>query len=138
MLDDTEKDNDAFKAAVDALEAIILAHFCAGIDITTPAYLEGIETAYIAIVNRLAGGEDDCENENTLTIIKERNIHATASETITYEVNKDKWQAALEDNDDDEEQALLQLQLQTDAKRVDVEAEIDECIQEHDCNVYIA
>lgn len=136
MLDDTEKDNEAFKAAIDALEAITLAHFCSGIDITSPAYLEGIETAYEAITNRLAGGDDDCEDENTLTIIKEREIHATATETVTYEVNKDEWQAALEDNDEDEEQALLQLQQESSAKRLDVEAEINECIQEHTCEVY--
>jgi hypothetical protein len=30
---------------MDALESIILAHACAGIDVTTPAYMEGIETA---------------------------------------------------------------------------------------------
>ncbi len=30
---------------MDALESMILAHAQAGIDITTPAYLEGIETA---------------------------------------------------------------------------------------------
>jgi len=30
---------------MDALESIILSHACAGIDVTTPAYLEGIETA---------------------------------------------------------------------------------------------
>ncbi len=34
-----------YNIMMDALESIILAHACAGIDITTPAYLEGIETA---------------------------------------------------------------------------------------------
>ncbi len=33
---------------MDALESMILAHAIAGIDITTPAYLEGIETACTA------------------------------------------------------------------------------------------
>ncbi|APE04098.1 hypothetical protein BM526_19205 (plasmid) [Alteromonas mediterranea] len=58
MLHDTDKDNEASKAAVGALEAIILAHFCAGIDITTPDYLEGIETAYLEIINRIADATD--------------------------------------------------------------------------------
>ncbi len=39
-------------AAVDALESLILAHACAGIDVTSPAYVEGIETAVDAIANR--------------------------------------------------------------------------------------
>ena len=36
---------DLYNAMIDALESMILAHAQAGIDITTPAYLEGIETA---------------------------------------------------------------------------------------------
>jgi hypothetical protein len=39
-------------AALDGLEALILAHACAGVDVTAPVYLEGIETAVDAIVNR--------------------------------------------------------------------------------------
>ncbi len=39
------KDRQKFNDMMDALESIILAHAMAGIDITTPAYLEGIETA---------------------------------------------------------------------------------------------
>lgn len=34
-----------YNKMMDALESIILAHSLAGIDITTPAYMEGIETA---------------------------------------------------------------------------------------------
>ena len=40
-----------YNAAIDALESIILAHACAGINIESPAYIEGIETAVQAIVN---------------------------------------------------------------------------------------
>lgn len=40
-----------YAAAIDGLESLILAHACAGIDITSPAYLEGIETAVEAIAN---------------------------------------------------------------------------------------
>jgi len=34
-----------FNHSVDGITSLILAHACAGIDITTPAYIEGIETA---------------------------------------------------------------------------------------------
>ena len=50
------KDGPEATAAIDALESLILAHACAGIDITSPAYLEGIETAVDAITNH--GGEE--------------------------------------------------------------------------------
>lgn len=34
-----------------ALESLLLAHACAGVDIESPAYLEGLETALEAIAN---------------------------------------------------------------------------------------
>ena len=40
-----------FNAAIDGLEALILAHACAGLDVQSPAYVEGIETAVEAIAN---------------------------------------------------------------------------------------
>jgi hypothetical protein len=43
------EDAHAWNAAVDVLESLVLAHACAGLDITTPAYLEGIESALDAI-----------------------------------------------------------------------------------------
>ena len=57
-----EKDDDSssldesqkialFNAGIDALESIILAHAVAGIDVTAPAYIEGIETAAQALGN---------------------------------------------------------------------------------------
>ena len=36
-------------AAIDGLESLILGHACAGIDVESPAYIEGIETAVDAI-----------------------------------------------------------------------------------------
>jgi CheY-specific phosphatase CheX len=40
-----------FNNMIDGLTSMILAHYCAGIDVTTPAYLEGIETAVNACGN---------------------------------------------------------------------------------------
>lgn len=42
-----------FHAAIDGIEALILAHACAGIDVTAPAYVEGIETAVEAAAHHL-------------------------------------------------------------------------------------
>jgi hypothetical protein len=40
-----------YNAAIDGIESMILAHACAGIDITTAAYKEGIETSVDACAN---------------------------------------------------------------------------------------
>ena len=37
---------------IDAIESLILAHAVAGVDVTTPAYIEGIETAIDKIINQ--------------------------------------------------------------------------------------
>jgi len=42
----------AFDDMMDALESILLAHACAGIDVTSPVYLEGLETAIDACANQ--------------------------------------------------------------------------------------
>ena len=39
------------RAAIDALESIILGHAVAGVGIESPAYIEGIETAVLALTN---------------------------------------------------------------------------------------
>ena len=44
---------DLYNSAMDALESMILAHAIAGIDITTPAYLEGIKTAVQGCANNI-------------------------------------------------------------------------------------
>lgn len=42
-----------YEASVNTLESFILAQACAGIDITTPAYIKSIETVVDAWVNNL-------------------------------------------------------------------------------------
>jgi len=44
--------NRQYNAAIEGFEAMILAHACVGVDVESPAYLEGIETAVDAIANR--------------------------------------------------------------------------------------
>jgi hypothetical protein len=43
-----------YNAAIDGLESLILAHACAGIDVASPGYVEGIETAVDAVANHFA------------------------------------------------------------------------------------
>jgi len=46
--------NRQFNAAIDGLESLILAHACAGVDVESPAYIEGVETAVEGIANHVA------------------------------------------------------------------------------------
>ena len=48
---DLEGDTGELYAVVDALESLILAHACSGIDIGSPAYVEGLRTSLEAIAN---------------------------------------------------------------------------------------
>jgi len=41
-----------YDRVVDGIESLILAHACAGIDVTAPPYIEGIQTAVEAAGNR--------------------------------------------------------------------------------------
>ena len=44
-----------YRAAVDGLLNVIVGHACAGINVESPAYLEGVEVALDAIVNQYDG-----------------------------------------------------------------------------------
>jgi hypothetical protein len=52
-LEDPDYVNDrrTFNAIIDGIQSLILAHSCAGIDVTSEQYQEGIETALDAIQN---------------------------------------------------------------------------------------
>jgi hypothetical protein len=43
--------NKQWGAAVDALESLVLAHACAGINVASPLYVDGLRTAIDAIQN---------------------------------------------------------------------------------------
>lgn len=52
-IDDEDASNfHLYNSMMDALESMILAHACAGIDVECPRYLEGIETAVSACAQR--------------------------------------------------------------------------------------
>lgn len=53
MKDQDTKENHSFNSGVDAIESMVLAHFCAGIDVSEPSYKEGIETAYQSLANNI-------------------------------------------------------------------------------------
>jgi hypothetical protein len=53
LKEEENDENELYNAACDGIEAMILAHAAAGIDIESPAYIEGIETAVEACGNNL-------------------------------------------------------------------------------------
>ncbi len=46
------EDDIRFRAAVDVLESLVLAQYCAGIDVTTDQYATALATSWDAILNR--------------------------------------------------------------------------------------
>ena len=48
-----QEERELYNSAMDGIEALILGHACAGIDVTTPAYLEGIESAVQGCANNI-------------------------------------------------------------------------------------
>ena len=50
--DPDDPDSWGYDAAMHAIEAIILAHAIAGIEVASPAYVEGVETAVATCANR--------------------------------------------------------------------------------------
>ena len=46
-------DQEELLAALDAVESVILGHACAGVDVESPAYQAGVQTALDAIANHL-------------------------------------------------------------------------------------
>jgi CheY-specific phosphatase CheX len=42
---DEQLSKEAFNNMLDAITSLILGHACAGVDVETPEYIEGIETA---------------------------------------------------------------------------------------------
>ena len=47
------EDDSEYEAAIDGIESLILAHACAGVDVSAPAYAQGIQTAVEAASDRL-------------------------------------------------------------------------------------
>lgn len=48
---DSDDDEDLLEGQMEALERLILAHACAGVDVEKDAYIEGIDSAFEAIAN---------------------------------------------------------------------------------------
>lgn len=48
-------DDSRWNTSIDAIESLILGHFCAGIDVFGPTYREGIQTALDAFENQIYG-----------------------------------------------------------------------------------
>ena len=49
----TSDERHEWDTAMDAIESLVLAHACAGVDVKAPAYQKGLETSLEAITNNL-------------------------------------------------------------------------------------
>jgi hypothetical protein len=53
LKDYEDEDAGDYNSAIDGIESLILAHACAGVDIVSKAYVEGLQSALDAIANNL-------------------------------------------------------------------------------------
>jgi len=62
MKDSSESSDDAFNIGVDCIEAMVLAHFCDGVDVSGGLYIKGVETVYESLCNNVVEGSGEfCE-----------------------------------------------------------------------------
>jgi len=66
-----EKGAVEFDAALDAVEALILAHAVAGMDVASPAYVEGIETAVEACGNHVESLQEEGLWQETARLVQQ-------------------------------------------------------------------
>ncbi len=125
---DCHSDNPEFKAAINALESMIIGHFCAGIDVCDSGYIEGITTAIEAVSQRY----DDMENqddvkfdESMIKLVKINRVNCIADQTVEYAVNRKDWSQALLRHEDPV-LALTELQRECKVTRGAYELEVDE------------
>jgi hypothetical protein len=84
-----EKDsseNSLYNAAIDGIESLILAHFCAGIEVDSPAYVEGIQTATDACGNNIEDGPDD-DSISLKELPQNIQLDQEGSESMTADVS---------------------------------------------------
>ena len=126
-------ENAFFNAAIDGIESMILAHFCAGVDVLERGYIKGIETAIESIANnvgeRVVEGVDNAEQEDVVTVEKSRQIQCAADENIQYEVKRCDWEDAM-GSFENEEEALFYLQTKLKATRVSCDVDVTEVDEE--------
>lgn len=78
----------------------------------------------------------EVNNENEkITITKERRVHAIVKETVEYEVSKSEWNEALEQCDDDVDDAFEELKSNGKAERFSCEIDMIDVIEEHESSI---
>jgi hypothetical protein len=127
MKDKDAPSNSLFNAAVDGLESLILAHFCAGIDVASTVYIEGLETAYNAIGQNMDEAEE--YDDSKITIKKTRRVSASVDEVVHYNVDRIDWDKALEKYNN-EGMALRKLQSELKVNRIFSSAKVDDVHEE--------
>lgn len=117
------------------IESMILAHFCAGVDVTTESYLQGIQTAYDALSNHIERVETPQAEDGFVLVEQTQRVNAIVDETSIYSVPEEEWRELLEEHEDDHEVALIELMRASKACRVSYTSTIDEINAEFECSV---
>lgn len=128
---------DELSAATDVIESMVLALFCSGIDVTAPAVIEAITSSVDAIINQACSSAEPMNDEaEYVEIYKHRRVSGIVNDDVTYQVLESDWSKALEEHGNSR-QALEQLSQDGLASVIDYNAELIECLEEHECTLEI-
>lgn len=128
---------DELSAATDVIESMVLALFCSGIDVTAPAVIEAITSSVDAIINQACSSVEPMNDEAEYDeIYKHRRVSGIVNDDVTYQVLESDWSKALEEHGNSR-QALEQLSQDGLASVIDYNAELIECLEEHECTLEI-
>jgi hypothetical protein len=134
MKEDDSPENDTFNRCVDAMESMILAHFCAGIDVSKAGYLLGITDAYLALRNNAEDDNEDELPEGKILLNRTRRVTASVDMDANYIVDKIEYEKLLEE-EGKPEYALQELISTNKAERTSFRSEVDEVHAEHEVEV---
>ena len=120
--------------SIKAIETMILEHFIAGIDVSEPGYLTGIEATFEGAMKEADDTVEVSTPEGKLLLTLSRRITASVDEEIDYLVDEKEYRKALQDGEKPTE-ALQLLKNEGNTQRVRYEAEVSEVHSEFESSV---
>lgn len=122
---------------VDGIESMILGQFCAGVDVTSPEYCEGILSALQAAVNGLCDCKcvpclkENAEVDEKVLIHRSRRAHAIINESSVYSADSKEYQKTMEDSGDDIDHVFETFMSNSRIEKLDSDSDVIEIVAEH-------
>lgn len=130
-----------YASFVDGIESMILSHFCAGVDVTSPEYCDGIKQALESGSAKIPDCGNDCvsslvsqsDDDGNALILRSREITITAVEDIVYSIRQESLEKVLKvrGNLESAVNSLVLGEGRDELTRVEYDLEPKECVMVH-------